>query len=455
MNKHEINYYHDIKGYNYLKPTRALINRAQKELMKEYKKFVKNKEKGTRQLYYRHSTIRNKRVILYEFVLHMENNRTYKPETSKFEFVASFDFYMQKGLMTEKKVYYTIAGWAYKPYYHYMVYPFKWEGSKGGFFSRPRVSSKTHSFKNIKISKHFSTRVISKSYSPYDVQKIILKDPKEVEMLYKLGFTWLLPIKNSKKRLNFIKKHSKDLPKRIMSKEINTIIKTKTIFKNKTIKEVLEFNKLLERSRINIYKLNKESAKRIDNLIKAGHNVKDFIIACLELDLDYNIEVMKQKKIRDAIINEFEAIKRQKDWKRRREIIRKNEEKLKNVEKEDVKTLEQVTKNFNHVKVDEFVFKPLKTIKDFADVSNELEICLMQNEYYNKVKEGVSMIYTAIPKGKKIKDGEVFELYVYPDERIALGQLVGFRNKPTENHEKIKNIVKTFKYENLVGEANV
>ena len=164
---------------------------------------------------------------------------------------------------------------------------------------------------------------------------------------------------------------------------------------------------------------------------------------------------MKQKKIRDAIINEFEAIKRQKDWKRRREIIRKNEEKLKNVEKEAIKTLEQVTKNFNHVKVDEFVFKPLKTIKDFADVSNELEICLMQNEYYNKVKEGVSMIYTAIPKGKKIKDGEVFELYVYPDERIALGQLVGFRNKPTENHEKIKNIVKTFKYENLVGEANV
>ena len=240
-----------------------------------------------------------------------------------------------------------------------------------------------------------------------------------------------------------------------MSKEINTIIKTKTIFKNKTIKEVLEFNKLLERSKINIYKLNKKSAERIDNLIKTGHNVKDFIIACLELDLDYNIEVMKQKKIRDAIINEFEAIKRQKDWKRRREIIRKNEEKLKNVEKEDVKTLEQVTKNFNHVKVDEFVFKPLKTIKDFADVSNELEICLMQNEYYNKVKEGVSMIYTAIPKGKKIKDGEVFELYVYPDERIALGQLVGFRNKPTENHEKIKNIVKTFKYENLVGEANV
>ena len=49
MNKHEINYYHDIKRYNYLKPTRALINRAQKELMKEYKKFVKNKEKGTRQ----------------------------------------------------------------------------------------------------------------------------------------------------------------------------------------------------------------------------------------------------------------------------------------------------------------------------------------------------------------------------------------------------------------------
>ena len=110
MNKHEIIYYHDIKGYNYLKPTQALINRAQKELMKEYKKFVKNKEKGTRELYYRHSTIRNKRVILYEFVLHMENNRTYKPETSKFEFVASFDFYMKKGLITEKKVYYTIAG---------------------------------------------------------------------------------------------------------------------------------------------------------------------------------------------------------------------------------------------------------------------------------------------------------------------------------------------------------
>ena len=37
MNKHEINYYHDIKGYNYLKPTRALTNRAQKNLWKSIK----------------------------------------------------------------------------------------------------------------------------------------------------------------------------------------------------------------------------------------------------------------------------------------------------------------------------------------------------------------------------------------------------------------------------------
>lgn len=439
MYNHNPNYYHEMQGYNYLKPSKTVMKKAYKTLLKEYKRFVKNKEKGTYQLYYQHITIKNKAVIAHEFVLHMNNTKQYKPETADFELTVAFDFKRDKGLFSEKKQFTQIAGYIYKPNYHYLVYPFTWEKHSGASFKNNAIENRTKAYTNIKINKYFTLEIgeLKSYYNFRIIQQILNKNPEETEFLFKRGYHHLLDKKISKEKMEILRKNNLG---NILPEKLNDLNVLHKKFKKKiTISETIKYLNVLSKNFLIPQEMNEESIKRTYNLDRNWNKIKDFKKACNRLRLDFNTEILQNQKRRETILNEYNLILEEEEQRYFRANIKANLAKVEKITTKTKQSLEQITKEFKELHINNIVFKPLKNMTDFINISNTLNLCLIRNDYYKSVQEGKAIIYAALPENAELKHAEIIEWNIKKNT-ISLNQINGFNNKKTENHDTIKQI---------------
>ncbi|NCU41503.1 MAG: hypothetical protein EOM19_02125 [Candidatus Moranbacteria bacterium] len=111
-------------------------------------------------------------------------------------------------------------------------------------------------------------------------------------------------------------------------------------------------------------------------------------------------------------------------------------------------TLEEATEKLKEIKVDRFIFTPLKTMKDLQEIQDEMQLCLIRNEYHKRIKGRKVVLYIAREENQDKTKGEVIEFKIEKNE-ITPVQIRGKENKNTENYEAIKEIAKTLKYEAL------
>lgn len=447
MSKHP--YANNIEDFKYLKPPKKLLEKAERELRRIRKTHIK---KGIleRRLYYTYITIKRGALMAYEFILFTKSQTA----ESIFEISEVIDFKKRNILISEKKQFVYIGGWVYRPTYDYFLYAYH-ETSKrdlGNSLRRADIYIEDPKVTNLKINDYLTIPTRHIFYE--EIQKIMNKDPNEIEFLYRNDYKHLMPNKMSKKFLEFVKIHNKHL-KHLSLIGIRQHYKVWSAYKGK--KNIQQVKNILSIYQdYNIHKYSIKEIPRVVNLIDNGTTSKhltDFTTACKELDVDRKTEIFKGLKIREAIINEYNhkvEAKRVAEEQRRLERLRKEtNEKARKAQLAN-RTLEQITKNFKHVEVENFEFIPLKSIKDFTEVSNTLSLCLIQNEYYNNVKREEQLIYLVTPKGKTMRDSEVVQFYNRKGG-LEVGQVSAYKNKKSENHDIIVELAKQMTKEDLIS----
>lgn len=440
--------------HKYLLPSKSLYNASKKKLLKYHRKRTKE---GVwhKTMHLRHMSLRKGAIILYEFILYFRT-RTSEP---LFELTEVLDLKNLKGLMSEKKVFYGMGGWQYRPTFHYHIYDYTLKNKReiGNSFKFPNIRTGYKNVTEYKVNEYFTLDLteINKLYINYkDLQIFIEQDPTEIELLSKAGFYWIIPRRKSKEKVRFIIKNQKYLgsyKQYTWLSEFNNFYKIYNTYKNTyNIKQIVVLSKEISR-KINISEHNGKTIKRIMNLINSGmdsqhiHKLKN---ACSYLKLDFNKEIFRGEKQRLAIIN-TEELKRAEE--RQLRIYRVNTEiyQKEKKNKKQLKTLIEVTTKFKEFELQDIIFKPLKSMEDFVTISNSLELCLIQNEYYKSVAKEEKVLYLAQPKNESIKQAEVIEFYW--KGKFKVGQVNGLNNNKSPLHNKIYELANTFTKEDLLN----
>ena len=477
--------YHDKLEFKYLKPSQKLIKMAYKQLLSDYKKSINGERysyQSRRTFYFNYFKIRNgKEVIRYEFVYWVKsgkNERIYNEEGNQFVFMGAHNFAKQHGIENEKRCFSYIGGYTFKPTYHDFVYSYTMDRKEYSAFRFSGSREYDESYTKIKINDYLT--INGKHTQDYILQRYLNSDPTIFEMLYKFGFMNLLGYKISKPKLNFIKSNIKFLPKDIQKSELDmayTLYFNKKNWKDyKKVKYTMTYygNKIelshydIEGRRANwgntkrvFSSTNIKAFFRIQNLLKEKtetmETIKDFLGICWWYNLDFNKEIFKGKKERDGIIKTYFQEKEEKERiakeNERRERERKEKERLEDMKLEEkIKnmTLPEVTDKYKEIKIDNFTMKPLRTMKDFSDIQENMSLCLIRNEYYKKVLKEKSILYIVVPENKKDIEGLVVEWKVEAGKELKVSQISGYNNGTTDDYDTIKEIAKKLTYEDLI-----
>lgn len=491
----------------HLIPSKELMNKAFKKCVQRYEEYVKTGRvdgySSNRVAFvYSYAKIENGSVLYWEFIYkldnYIKNKRILTHENNQFQLLEAIDFGKKVELYNEKKQYTgPMGGYKYFDNYSSFVFELKLDKLKtpGSLFSSD--TELDESFKNIKINDYFtlegpkSGRMIQFEY----YQRILNLNPEHVETIYKWGYKNIFYQKISQKKYDFLRKRTKFLPKNITKRDLDiayTLHKAGVDFKNWEIvkKEFgLESNGYYGEDRFGMNKFdllevdyrtrgyrdfpfgsekksfttaNGKIIKRILNLLETGeswHELNTFAGACFMLGLNQNKEILKGKKERDKIVEQYEEERKAykillSEQERQRILMaqKEQEEKYKEFVKTTKKTLPEVTKNFLKLDLDDFEFIPIKDFKEFTEISEELDLCLITNGFYKKVAKENSIIYIAVPKGMDRTKGEVIEWKIEgeKEKRITVSQIHGYDNKNTKYYEKIKELANSLKYEDLV-----
>jgi len=574
------NFVFDDVDYNYLKPSETLVSKAFKFLKEKYLEVMSSGNPHNYitwwNIYYSYTVIRNGAVIRYQFnyFIDSKNRSIIGAEGNQFNLLIVYDYKNSRGIWNERLQYNGMAGYVYRPTYHGLINPYHYDkkhdegGMRWGYYEY------APNYKKLKINKYFSIGVGERN--PYSSQRILELNPNHVEMLYKLGYSNLWNRRMSDKKVEFLKKHMKELRKNIT---INELSKAYALHrKGLKLKELDNILWFMNDFTFYPYKFDFDYKKKSQNYsyskgtttedlnklirmmnITKEHGMEHLIMCrgvCYYFDMDFESFIFKGLKERQGVIDEWKELKHQYELKQRRERDkevrrRKKEAKLRAILFEDfcqknkvvyekiadeeyiikqindiemdrklntswhsiaeiyeeekemyefkkentyvvekekngymlltvngkeinrylsdndpkaVKriydqvlyeeriaktTLEDVTKNLREIKMGGFIFTPLRTMKDFQEIQDQMELCLMRNEYYQKVKGGKIFMYIAHLENQERTNGEVIE-FIIKNKTITPGQISGYNNKSTPNYDAIKQLASQMTMDQLI-----
>ena len=97
--------------------------------------------------------------------------------------------------------------------------------------------------------------------------------------------------------------------------------------------------------------------------------------------------------------------------------------------------------------------KPIKSMREFREIQDNMKLCLMDQRYYEKVLLEKSILYVVIKKGKTDKDRVVVEWRLEEKNKMIVNQINGFDNKTDEeDYKAIKKIAKKINYKTIYQE---
>jgi hypothetical protein len=463
----EIQHSEDMRRQKYLLPSKTVMKLAKKELIKRYMETT-IEYRGTgfsllrkRTMYFKYTKMVKGRIIKYQFCywVHSKNQKKeFGTKGNQFEFILAYDFKKSQGLINEKYVFTYLGGYTYKPTYKSFVYPYKNSKRKNeGGFKSGKIEYEHETYKKIKINNFCS--IGTEEMIPYEAQRILELNPEHVEMLYKLGYKNLWKIRIADKNLEFLKKNTKNIKKNITLNELS--IMRRTIEKGYSIEDYAKILEIKERINENKYfrnlyiyaPLHAESVKEIKNErrllnIEKEHGIEHLIklrTCCTYLKIDFRKVLEKGLKHRNSIIEECEK----ENERIRTEKIEKQKKAFIKEEKEEKKTLEDVTKKFKELRKKGYILKPLRNMKDFIEISENMELCLMNNEFYKNVIREKTIIYSIFKETDNPELGEI-ALFDLNKNELLLGQMTGSSNRDTEYHKEMKSILKELKYKEII-----
>lgn len=348
----EIEYREDFTfenvDYTYLKPSEALVKKAFKTVKEiylnsmatggEYRNF------SYWNIYYSYTKVVKGMVIRYQFnyFIDSKNRSIVGAEGNQFNLLIAFDYKHSRGIWNEKLQYSGMAGYVYKPTYHSLVHPYCYDkkhdegGMRWGHYEYAR------SYEKLRINPYFS--IGTGNRNPYSSQRLLELNPNHVEMLYKLGYVNLWDKRIADKKVEFLKKHMKELRKDITLNELSkAYVLDKKGLKIKDLDTVLWFinnfyfepykydfdSKYYRTSNsFNYYgKLKGTKTEDLTKIIRMMNLTKEFGLehlvtcrgVCYYFNMDFESFIFKGLKERQAVIAEWEEQKHQHKLKERRE----------------------------------------------------------------------------------------------------------------------------------------
>lgn len=495
-------YSDNIKEAKNLIPSKRLIQKAFKNVVKQYMDYIKGKRRLYRDRYFifNYIEVKNRSVLYWEFVYYRDysdfNKENFTHERNQFVMTEAIDFKQKVGLINEKKNYSGMGGYNYKTTYDSFIYQYNLEKLKtpGSVWSGEKEYHK--SFRELEINEYYKLNTeeqIKKMwYIDYSwFQKVLNQDPGMTEVLLKMGYTQLANRKLSRQKYDFLRKNKKSIPKNIKKEELDLMF---SIYKSgndpKDYKMIMDtfglsyfgrsqirhvntfkserYDREVLKKRGNGYYYESDNNKtsyssvnakvlyRVINLLNAGstwEELNHFAGCCYFLGINQNEYIFKGRKEREAIVEEFERQKAEIIQTIREEKRRKENE-IKAEKRRMVKSLEEVTSTFKELKIGHFTFIPLRTFKDFQETATKFRNCLVTNEFHIKVYKQQRIIYVAVPEGKKETDGEIVSWHINGKE-LSIDQIHGVQNRNTDYYEEIKEIASSLKYNDLVELKNL
>lgn len=491
-------YSDNIKEAKNLIPSKRLIQKAFKNVVKQYIKYTKGEKKPYRDRYFtfNYLEVKNRSVLYWEFVYYRDhsdfNKEYFTHERNQFVMTEAIDFKQRVGLVNEKKNYTGMGGYNYKTTYNSFIYQYDLGKLKtpGSIWSGEKEYHK--SFKELEINEYYkyNTEEHIKKWWYLDYswfQKVLNQDPGMTEVLLKMGYIQLVDRTLSRQKYDFLRKNKKSIPKNIKKEELDLMF---SIHKSgndpKDYKMIMDTFGLSYFGRSQIWQVNTFKSERYDkevikktgdryyyeseaknktsyssvnakvlyrviNLLNTGstwEELNHFAGCCYFLGLNQHEYIFKGRKEREAIIEEFERQKAEIIQTIRTEEKRR-ENKIKAEKRKMAKSLEEVTSTFKELKIGHFTFVPLRTFKDFQETATKFRNCLVTNEFHIKVYKQQRIIYIAVPEGKKETDGEIVSWNLNGKE-LSIDQIHGVQNYNTDFYEEIKEIASSLKYNDLV-----